>query len=139
MAQGALMSYTQNRRNGDPSLPVDPEDAAGGVAERGRAVAQGQPDAVEDNGQGRITGVSKEKYAQLPKRTPSQEVRDSVNPEGTKVDPVYGYSVERLEADHIASRKSITEMDGFNQLTTDQQVEVLNLSDIDSTVKSPSI
>ncbi|MPQ31911.1 hypothetical protein E4V42_10745 [Clostridium estertheticum] len=52
-----------------------------------------------------------------------------VNPAGTKVDPVYGYTVEKLEADHIVSMKVITDMKGFSQLSEQQQIEILNLKD----------
>ncbi|MBC1800339.1 pre-toxin TG domain-containing protein [Listeria booriae] len=74
-------------------------------------------------------GVSKETYKTLRKKTPSPEIRAKVNPEGPKFDPVYGYEVEKFEADHIVSMKNITEMDGFNKLTLEQQIEVLNLED----------
>lgn len=52
-----------------------------------------------------------------------------VNPDGLKVDPVYGYEVDKFEADHIVSMKEVTEMDGFNRLTREQQIEILNLKD----------
>ena len=42
-------------------------------------------------------------YADLRKVTPSQEIKDAVNTgEGKKIDPVYGYEVDRLEADKTA-------------------------------------
>lgn len=68
-------------------------------------------------------------YNALRKVSPSQEIRDSVNPEGRKFDPVYGYEVDRLEADHIVPLKEITEMPGFDELTFDQQVEIANLKE----------
>ncbi|MDR2356685.1 MAG: hypothetical protein LBD92_01165, partial [Oscillospiraceae bacterium] len=49
----AANSIAQNRQNSNPP-PIDPEDAAGGIAARGRVVAQDQPDAVEGNGQARV-------------------------------------------------------------------------------------
>jgi hypothetical protein len=56
--QNAAMLYAQNRRSGNPP-PIDPEDAAGGIATQGRAgqgraVAQDQPDAVEGNERPRV-------------------------------------------------------------------------------------
>lgn len=51
-------------------------------------------------------GISKEEYNSLRKKTPSQEIRDHVNNiDGEKFDPIYGYPVETLEADHIVSMK----------------------------------
>ena len=75
-------------------------------------------------------GISKEEYNSLRKKTPSQEIRDHVNNiDGEKFDPIYGYPVETLEADHIVSMKEITEMDGFSSLSDVDKVEVLNLED----------
>ena len=75
-------------------------------------------------------GISKEEYKSLRKKTPSQEIRDHVNNiDGEKFDPIYGYPVETLEADHIVSMKEITEMDGFSSLSDVDKIEVLNLED----------
>ena len=75
-------------------------------------------------------GISKKEYNSLRKKTPSQEIRDHVNNvDGEKFDPIYGYPVETLEADHIVSMKEITEMDGFSSLSDVDKVEVLNLED----------
>lgn len=75
-------------------------------------------------------GISKEEYNSLRKKIPSQEIRDHVNNiDGEKFDPIYGYPVETLEADHIVSMKEITEMDGFAPLSDVDKVEVLNLED----------
>ncbi len=69
-------------------------------------------------------------YDALRKRTPSQEIRDLVN-EG-KVLPfpdeaLPGLMVtKRLHADHIVSMDTIASMEGFDQLSEDQQLEVLN-------------
>ena len=52
-----------------------------------------------------------------------------VNPEGIKIDPVYGYKTNVLEADHIVPMKEIVNMPGFSQLSREQQIEVLNLKD----------
>ncbi|MEV4914468.1 WXG100 family type VII secretion target [Bacillus proteolyticus] len=60
--------------------------------------------------------VSKEEYKDLRKRTPNDRVRKNVNTDVPKVDPVYGYEVEKLEADHVVSMKEITEMEGFDTL-----------------------
>lgn len=75
-------------------------------------------------------GISKEEYKSLRKKTPSQEIRNHVNNiDGEKFDPIYGYRVETLEADHIVSMKEITEMDGFSSLSDVDKIEVLNLED----------
>ncbi|MFL0504568.1 hypothetical protein ACH0B5_02375 [Ureibacillus sp. 179-F W5.1 NHS] len=80
-----------------------------------------------DKGTG--NGVTKDEYKSLRKKTPSNDIRKMVNPDGPKVDPVYGYEVDKFEADHIVSMKEITEMDGFSRLTREQQIEILNLKD----------
>jgi hypothetical protein len=73
-------------------------------------------------------GISPELYEELRKKTPSAEIQKKVNdvPFNKKVDPVYGHKVKTLEADHIVPMKKITEMQGFNQLSKDNQVKVLN-------------
>ncbi|MFD0048961.1 hypothetical protein ACFVHQ_06495 [Actinomycetes bacterium NPDC127524] len=78
---------------------------------------------------GRDNGITKDEYKNLRKKTPSNDIRKMVNPEGPKVDPVYGYEVDKFEADHIVSMKEITEMDVFGILTKEQQIEILNLKD----------
>ncbi|CAH0173359.1 MULTISPECIES: T7SS effector LXG polymorphic toxin [Bacillaceae] len=78
---------------------------------------------------GKVKGITKGEYKNLRKKTPSNEIRKMVNPDGPKVDPVYGYEVEKFEADHIVSMKEITEIEGFSRLTREQQIEILNLKD----------
>jgi hypothetical protein len=65
VAQQVATSYAQQRQNGNPALLDDtpdkllltePEDVAGGIAERGKVGPQDQPDAVEGNGQPRVGG-----------------------------------------------------------------------------------
>jgi len=73
--------------------------------------------------------ITKSEYKNLRKKTPSNEIRKMVNPDGPKVDPVYGYEVDKFEADHIVSMKEITKMDGFSRLSREQQIEILNLKD----------
>ena len=84
---------------------------------------------TEDVKKSNILEMRSEDYKKLRSQTPTQEVRDSVNPIGPKIDPVYKYHVERLEADHIVSMKEISEMPGFDKLTQKQQLEILNLRD----------
>lgn len=74
--------------------------------------------------------ISDETYNKLRKKTPTEEMRDRVN-EGVEIpmsDPVLpGKTITtRLEADHIVSMDKITRMDGFERLTYEQQLEVLN-------------
>ncbi|NUF13101.1 hypothetical protein HUN21_14825 [Acinetobacter oleivorans] len=71
--------------------------------------------------------ISSSEYAQLRRKTPSQAIRNMVNPIGPKIDPVYGHPVEKLEADHIVSMKQITQMPGFEKLSPELKSEVLNL------------
>lgn len=66
--------------------------------------------------------------------TPNQSVRDSVQgkpgPDGKQSDPLYpDIRTDRLEADHVVPLRAFVEMDGFKNLTRDQQVEVANLAD----------
>lgn len=45
-------------------------------------------------------------------------------------DPVLGEIInKRLEADHIVSVDRITKMDGFDKLTKEQQIQILNYKD----------
>ena len=73
--------------------------------------------------------ITKSEYSSLRKKTPSNDIRKMVNPEGTKIDPVYGYATDVLEADHIVPMKEIVDIPGFSQLSREQQIEVLNLKD----------
>lgn len=94
-------------------------------SEVGEAAAKHGDDAASTS-----KGISKAEYKSLRKKTPSQEIRNHVNNiDGEKFDPIYGYPVETLEADHIVSMKEITEMDGFSSLSDVDKVEVLNLED----------
>ncbi|WP_439443251.1 hypothetical protein ACSMFR_12685 [Listeria aquatica] len=89
---------------------------------------RGTDDIIGETGNAK-KGISSSEYKDLRKKTPSKEIRKSINPEGPKVDPVYGYEVERFEADHIVSMKEITEMEGFNALSKTDQIEILNLKE----------
>lgn len=78
-------------------------------------------------------GIPKELYDKLRAETPSQEIRDLVN-KGKRPpydDPVLpGLKVtKRLDADHIVPMKRIAEMDGFDALSFDDQLLVLNNPD----------
>ncbi|MCM2590909.1 pre-toxin TG domain-containing protein [Rossellomorea marisflavi] len=94
-------------------------------------VGKAKDTIVRFSGKGKSTdnGVSKDEYKKLRKKTPSNDVRKMVNPDGPKVDPVYGYEIDKFEADHIVPMKQITEMDGFSKMTREQQIEILNLKD----------
>lgn len=85
--------------------------------------------SVRSGNSGASNGISKKDYKALRKKTPNNQIRKKVNPEGPKIDPVYGYEVQKLEADHIVSMKEITQFEGFNQLTKEAQIEVLNLEE----------
>lgn len=69
-------------------------------------------------------------YSKLRKVSPDAEAKDFVNAgNGKKVDPIYGYEVDRLEADHIMPLKEITEQPGFDQLSFEDQKAVANLKE----------
>lgn len=65
-------------------------------------------------------------YKILRKASPSAEIKDAINSGDKKIDPVYGYEVDKLEADHIMSLKEITEQPGFDKLSLSDQIEVAN-------------
>ena len=46
-----------------------------------------------------------------------------------KTDPIYGYEVDTLEADHIMPLKEITEQSGFDQLSYEDQKAIANLEE----------
>lgn len=46
-----------------------------------------------------------------------------------KTDPIYGYEVDTLEADHIIPLKEITEQSGFDQLSFEDQKAIANLEE----------
>lgn len=69
-----------------------------------------------------------ELYNELRKVSPDNAAKKAVNDvEGKKVDPVYGYEVDVLEADHIVPLKEIVEMPGFDQLSFEDQKAIANL------------
>jgi hypothetical protein len=72
--------------------------------------------------------ITHEHYKRLRANTPTDSIREMVNKK-EKVDPVYGYKVDKLEADHIVSMKTITEMKDFSRLSTENQLKVLNNPD----------
>jgi len=84
---------------------------------------------AEENGLAEGNLITKSQYGRLRRKTPSNEIRKMVNPEGPKVDPVYGYEANGLEADHIVPMKEIVSMPGFSKLSESQQIEILNLKD----------
>lgn len=46
-----------------------------------------------------------------------------------KTDPIYGYEVDTLEADHIMPLKEITEQSEFDQLSFEDQKAIANLEE----------
>jgi hypothetical protein len=74
--------------------------------------------------------ISDDLYAELRKETPSQAIRDMVN-EGITF-PMEDMALpglkitKNLHADHIVPMDKITKMDGFDKLTREQQMAVLN-------------
>ncbi|MBC6310998.1 hypothetical protein HCJ66_15800 [Listeria sp. FSL L7-1582] len=69
-------------------------------------------------------------YDELREATPTPELRNKVN-EGVELpiaDPaIPGKEVtKRLEADHIVSMDKITRMEGFEKLTKEEQLKILN-------------
>ncbi|WP_260445284.1 pre-toxin TG domain-containing protein [Listeria booriae] len=74
--------------------------------------------------------ISDELYDELRECTPTPELRNKVN-EGVELpmsDPAIPGKeiVKRLEADHIVPMDKITKMEGFEQLTKEEQLSILN-------------
>lgn len=107
------------------------DDAARGAKETGKGLNKLElPETEPRFGERKI---SQEEYKGLRSETPTDEIRDMVN-DGITLpmnDPVIpGNEItKRLEADHIVSMDRITRMDGFEKLTIEQQLEVLNYED----------
>ncbi len=77
--------------------------------------------------------ISDDLYKELRGETPTPQLRDRVN-EGVSLpmaDPaIPGKQVtSRLEADHIVSMDKITKMEGFEKLTREEQIALLNYED----------
>jgi hypothetical protein len=73
-------------------------------------------------------GIPKSEYDKLRKKSPSRAIQRGVNSaEGPRFDPIYGYEVDTLEADHIMSMKEITQVPDFAKLTFRQKLDILNL------------
>ncbi|MFK3940348.1 PAAR domain-containing protein [Pseudomonas monteilii] len=75
-------------------------------------------------------GISRERYAKLRRRSPSDELREAVNKDVILPmdDPALpGLKItEKLHADHAVPMKQITEMEGFASLKFDDQLKVVN-------------
>ena len=76
--------------------------------------------------------ISNSTYKKLRNKTPSQEIKDKINENidfpihEDRVLPGKIGDIDVLEADHIVPMNSITQMEGFEKLTFEQQLEVLN-------------
>ncbi|WP_231692057.1 hypothetical protein [Bacillus cereus] len=76
--------------------------------------------------------ISDEEYQILRKKTPSRKIQKQVNENLDecigKADPALPGKIitGTLQADHIVSMDNIAKMDGFEMLTREQQIEVLN-------------
>jgi hypothetical protein len=86
-AQGIVTSYVQQRQNGhlpppddtpDKLLLTEPEDVAGGITERGKVAPQDQPDAVEGNGQQRVSSGIQDSDDDIPKLNASAGNNESI-------------------------------------------------------------
>ncbi|WP_444924590.1 polymorphic toxin-type HINT domain-containing protein [Microbulbifer sp. DLAB2-AF] len=77
--------------------------------------------------------ISNELYEELRKKTPTQELKDQVNV--GKIPPypdeaLPGFTVlKKLEADHIVPMARIAKMEGFDKLSKEQQLSILNFPD----------
>ena len=139
--RGARKVTTEFGKETSEQLAKHSDDVARGVKETAEQAgkkarqefSKGASEQLSKHGDAAAStskGISKEEYNSLRKKTPSQEIRDHINNiDGEKLDPIYGYPVETLEADHIVSMKEITEMDGFSSLSDVDKVEVLNFED----------
>jgi len=75
--------------------------------------------------------ISSELYKKLRNKTPSIEAQDYVNQNinnliGTSDSALSQIINNKLEADHIVSMKKVTAMEGFDKLSFEEQVVVLN-------------
>lgn len=72
--------------------------------------------------------LSPEQKEWLRQRTPNAAIKEHINdvPPAQKVDPVYGYKVDSLEADHIVPFNKVCEKPGFAQLSQKDQLAVSN-------------
>ena len=107
------------------------DDVAKGLEETGKGL--NKPEISETEPRFGERKISQEEYKGLRSETPTDEIRDMVN-DGVTLpmnDPVIpGNEItKRLEADHIVSMDRISRMDGFEKLTREQQLEVLNYED----------
>ena len=107
------------------------DEVAKGLEETGKGL--NKPEIPETEPRFGERKISQEEYKGLRSETPTEEIRDMVN-DGVTLpmnDPVIpGNEItKRLEADHIVSMDRITRMDGFEKLTIEQQLEVLNYED----------
>ena len=69
-------------------------------------------------------------YSRLRKVSPDAKAKKAVNSvDGKKTDPIYGYEVDTLEADHIMPLKEITEQSGLDQLSFEDQKAIANLEE----------
>jgi YD repeat-containing protein len=75
------------------------------------------------------TALSREEIAYYRRTTPNQVLRDMVNPVGPKIDPIYRYPVQRLEADHIIPFDKVIRMPGMEKLPAQDVIDVLNAPD----------
>jgi RHS repeat-associated protein len=84
----------------------------------------GSPPTNTTNSDG---SVSSGHYQWLRSRTPTDAIRDNCNPgTGPRTCPIYGCSVNRLEADHVVPMHEICQQPGFGRLTPAQQLAILN-------------
>ncbi len=112
----------------DLTNPKQDEPALGVAHEEGVELPGAKPKPAPTHRFEADGTITDEYYEWLRKRTPNDDLRKKVN-QGTKPlkDPVYGTDEDPLEADHIVPMFAIVSMPGFENLTPDQHIEVLNL------------
>lgn len=113
----------------DTSLGGGGRSASGKIDE---VVASGD-DIVSSGARYGDRRISDDLYKELRGETPTPQLRDKVN-EGISLpmrDPaIPGKEVtSRLEADHIVSMDKIAKMEGFEKLTREEQIALLNYED----------
>ncbi len=116
--------------DGDPTVQTGdrPGGLRSGEGENGFG-AEDDPEAAPRTRE----AVSKAQYKKLRGQTPSSQLQKLVNEGISDADRPYddfllkGRTItEKLQADHTVSMKTITEMDGFDKLSFEDQVKVLN-------------
>ena len=119
------------RQEASEQLAKHSDDVARGLEETSKGSKK--PDIPEVEPRIGERRVSQDIYDSLRKETPTPEIRRSVNEDVSFPidDPAIPGKIvaDSFEADHIVSMDRISKMEGFDKLTREQQLELLNYRD----------